>query len=98
MRYEYKIVGPSENLSAGPVKCHVCQGNGKRIASPGSIPEVCAKCEGTGSYHGLLAQVNEAAAEGWRVVASHGVGQPATNHVFVMEREVAEVAQQEAVS
>jgi len=90
LNYEYKIVGPSENLSAGPVKCHVCGGGGKRIASQGSVPEVCAKCNGTGSFNGLMAEVNQAASEGWRVVCSHAVGQPASNHVFIMERPVAE--------
>ena len=92
---EYKIFGPSENLSAGPVKCNVCGGGGQRIASQGSTPEKCGRCDGTGSFLGLMGQVNEAAADGWVYAGSHAVGFPAINHVFIMERDV-EVDQAEA--
>jgi hypothetical protein len=83
---EYKKIGPVQNISESDAKCPACPGDGKRV-QPGSSPDTCSVCSGTGKIPGLLKQINDAAAEGW-VFASHVmVGHPADNHLVIMERD-----------
>jgi RecJ-like exonuclease len=83
---EYKLVGPAENVSNADAKCPACPGDGKRV-QPGSIPETCSVCGGTGKIPGLAKQVNDAAAEGWVVSAAYAVGTQAHAHAVWMERD-----------
>ena len=83
---EYKLIGPASNLSHGDAKCSACPGDGKRM-QPGSSPEPCSVCAGTGKISGLAKQVNDAAAEGWVVSAAYSVGTHGHAHAVWMERE-----------
>jgi DnaJ-class molecular chaperone len=83
---EYKTVGPTANISETDSKCPACPGDGKRM-QPGSSPETCSVCSGTGKVAGLVKQLNDAAAEGWTVSTHTMVGHPAINHLVIMERD-----------
>ena len=90
---EYRLIGPATNLSAGDAKCFACPGDGKRV-QPGSMPEECSVCKGTGKIPGLLKQINDAAAEGWVYAGSHETGTPGNPaHLVFMEREKSEQKQ-----
>jgi hypothetical protein len=83
---EYRLVGPAENLSNQDAKCPICSGSGKRV-QPGSTPDTCSTCAGTGKTSGLVKQVNDAAADGWVVSGGYAVGTQAHAHVVWMERD-----------
>ena len=84
---EYKLIGPVENVSDADVKCPACPGSGTRT-QPGSTPDKCSVCSGTGKIPGLMKQVNDAAAEGWVVVAHNTDGGSfGRKHFVTMERD-----------
>ena len=86
--FEYKTIGPHQNIGGAQIPCTGgCGGKGSIAMPNGNLP--CVLCGGTGKIDGLLKQLNDAGAEGWHVVSHQLVGNPAIHHVFVVEREVA---------